>query len=189
MTAFEELAGYEPSANDDDESLTWEAVNSNPFHEVNESSVEASEERPERSQILDGEAFVFGESVDDELVAIWGTAAEPLWTAGEGLMIVAPEGVGKTTVAQQVVLARIGLRDSLLGRHVVADDRPVLYLALDRPRQIKRSLERMVDDVDPGHAPRTDGRLERTRSRKTSQRSTPTGSSPTWRSSTAPERS
>lgn len=131
---------YEPwVADEDDPSLSYEA---NPFHEV------PADIRPVRSQILDGDAFVFGQSADDEVVAIWGTPVAPLWTAGEGLMIVAPEGVGKTTLAQQLVLARIGLRDSLLGRDVVSDERPVLYLALDRPRQIKRSLERMVGEHD-----------------------------------------
>jgi DNA-binding NtrC family response regulator len=33
-----------------------------------------------------------------------------LWAEGEGIMITGHQGVGKTIVAQQVVLHRIGLR-------------------------------------------------------------------------------
>lgn len=96
--------------------------------------------------ILDGEAFVFGE--DAELTALWGTPTAPILAAGEGLMVVGPDGVGKTTLIQQFTVARIGLREQLLGLEVATDERPVLYLALDRPRQIARSLARMVDEAD-----------------------------------------
>lgn len=69
---------------------------------------------------------------------------------GEGLMIVGPQGVGKSTIAQQLWLARMKLRDTeLLGFPVAADDRPILYLAMDRRAQIRRSLARMVDLDDP----------------------------------------
>jgi replicative DNA helicase len=61
-------------------------------------------------------------------------------------MIVGPEGVGKTTIAQQLVLARVGLRARLFGMAVEADDQPVLYVAADRPRQAQRSFARMVPD-------------------------------------------
>lgn len=96
--------------------------------------------------LSDGERFAFG--TPDEAVPIWGEPTAPLWAAGEGLMIAAPEGVGKTTVAQQLVLARLGLRDGFLGFNVVPGEGRVLYLALDRPRQIARSLKRMVSDDD-----------------------------------------
>ena len=33
-----------------------------------------------------------------------------LWAEGEGIMITGHQGAGKTTVAQQLVLHRIGLR-------------------------------------------------------------------------------
>lgn len=59
-------------------------------------------------------------------------------------MIVGPDGVGKTTIAQQLVLARIGLSSSLLGQPVVEAKRRVLYIAADRPRQAARSFGRMV---------------------------------------------
>lgn len=96
--------------------------------------------------VLDGEAFVFGAGA--EVPAIWGDASAPLWAAGEPLMIAGPDGVGKTTILQQLVLARLGLRDELFGFPVDLCATPVLYLALDRPRQIARSLARMVRDED-----------------------------------------
>jgi len=65
-------------------------------------------------------------------------------------MIVGPDGVGKTTLAQQLILARLGLRSEALGMPVVPTSGRVLYLAMDRPKQAARSLRRMVtgDDLE-----------------------------------------
>lgn len=63
-------------------------------------------------------------------------------------MVTGPPGVGKTTTVQQLVLARLGLTDSFLGLPVQKTKSRVLYLAMDRPRQIARSMRRMVDDGD-----------------------------------------
>ena len=65
-------------------------------------------------------------------------------------MIVGPQGVGKSTIVQQLVLARMGLLggNELFGYLVEPDDRPILYLAMDRPRQIARSMLRMIDTKD-----------------------------------------
>lgn len=79
----------------------------------------------------------------DEVPAIWGTGSDVLWAEGEPCLIVAPPGVGKTTIAQQVVLGLIGIRERVLNQPVREADR-VLYLAMDRPRQITRSFRRMV---------------------------------------------
>lgn len=76
---------------------------------------------------------------------VWGTREQTAWASGESLMLVGPPGVGKTTLAHQVVLARIGLNDSVLGMPVVPGKR-VLYLAIDRPTQIARALARGVSD-------------------------------------------
>lgn len=76
---------------------------------------------------------------------VWGTREQTAWSSGESLMIVGPPGVGKTTLAHQVVLARIGLKDSVLDMPVVPGKR-VLYLAMDRPTQIARALARGVGD-------------------------------------------
>jgi replicative DNA helicase len=110
------------------------------------------------TQVLDGE----GEYVDrrglpggdaildlpDEVPAVWGEGSEVLWAEGEPCMIAAPAGVGKTTVAQQVTLGLIGLRTELLGYPFHGAPRRVLYLAMDRPRQIRRSFRRMVTEDD-----------------------------------------
>jgi replicative DNA helicase len=84
-----------------------------------------------------------------ETPAVWGGASGTVaWSKGEGLMLVGPEGVGKTTLVQQLVLARIGLRSLMLGMHVEIDERPVLYIAADRARQAQRSFARMVTAAD-----------------------------------------
>lgn len=81
--------------------------------------------------------------------SLWGRDSKVLWAPGEGLMIVGPQGTGKSTIAQQLCLARMKLRDTeLLGYPVAADDRPILYLAMDRQAQIRRSIARMVDLED-----------------------------------------
>jgi replicative DNA helicase len=81
--------------------------------------------------------------------AVWGEDKSLLWAAGEPFMIFAPEGTGKTTLAGQLALKRAGLRHpDLIGLPVTPDDRPVLYLALDRPAQVARSFRRMVGEDD-----------------------------------------
>ncbi|MCC9187053.1 AAA family ATPase, partial [Mycolicibacterium mageritense] len=90
-----------------------------------------------------------------DTATLWGRDQHVLWARGEGLMIVGPQGVGKSTVVQQLVLARLGLaapEPELFGYPVVTDERPILYLAMDRPPQIRRSLARMVDTNDPAKA-------------------------------------
>jgi replicative DNA helicase len=64
-------------------------------------------------------------------------------------MIAGPDGVGKTTIGQQLALRRASVACSdLLGYLVSPDEHRVLYLALDRPRQAARSMRRMVDEAD-----------------------------------------
>jgi replicative DNA helicase len=88
--------------------------------------------------------FLFGDSIDP--TPIWGVGDQVLWAEGEGLMIYGPQGRGKSTLAQQLVNARNGFGPpELLGLPVKRDDRPTLYLAMDRPRQVQRSWRRMVD--------------------------------------------
>jgi replicative DNA helicase len=98
-------------------------------------------------RLVRGGMFIFSEP--EEIPAVWGGASGTCaWAAGEPLMLVGPDGVGKTTVGQLVILGRIGLRERVLGMRVRHDDRPVLYLAMDRPRQAARSLKRMVNETE-----------------------------------------
>lgn len=116
----------------------WEQE-ANPFH------VEASHSpaRPgERQQAVPGGDFVFGAPV--EIPALWGRGGDVLWASGEALMIVGPDGVGKTSLAQQLVLRMCGLGSSELFGLPVARVEHVVYVAADRPRQAQRSFRRMV---------------------------------------------
>lgn len=97
---------------------------------------------------VNGEDFVF--RVEAEEPAIWGAKQQVLWAPGEALIVTGPPGVGKTTTVQQLVLARLGLVEDFLGFPVAKTGSKVLYLAMDRPRQIARSMRRMVDDGDRG---------------------------------------
>jgi replicative DNA helicase len=96
-----------------------------------------------------GGAFVLDTPAD--VAAVWGHGDDVLWPQGEPLMICGPQGVGKTTLAQQLALARAGvLEPTLLGMPVTPDTRPVLYIAADRPAQAARSMRRMVDEQHRG---------------------------------------
>ena len=98
---------------------------------------------------------------DLDVEPLWGDGSRVIWAQGEGLMIVGPQGVGKSTLAQQLCLARKKLREpELLGFPVAADDRPILYLAMDRRAQIRRSLARMVD-VNDDECSRPPGQRDR----------------------------
>jgi replicative DNA helicase len=95
--------------------------------------------------IVNGWDFVTKTGADKE--PLWGTREHTAWAPGESLMIVGPPGVGKTSIAHQVVLARIGIRQTALGLPVAPAGR-VLYLALDRPMQIARAMARTITASD-----------------------------------------
>lgn len=81
--------------------------------------------------------------------AIWGRDSEVLWAAGEPCLITGPPGVGKTTLTAQILKARIGLADHVLGWPLETDGAgKVLYLASDRPQQIRRALARVFTHDD-----------------------------------------
>jgi hypothetical protein len=103
---------------------------------------EPSSEPPWHARAVDGAAFVLDQPAT--VPAVWGNGERVLWAEGEALMLCGPSGVGKTTLAGQVMAARLGLLDSVLGMPVTAGGGRVVLLACDRPSQIARSLRRTM---------------------------------------------
>jgi replicative DNA helicase len=103
---------------------------------------------PVDGRTVDGYAFAFDEGAA-HVPSIWGCEDEILWARGEPLMLVAPEGCGKTTIGQQAALRRAGVhRSCLLGLPIERSSGRVLYVAADRPKQASRSIRRMVSEHD-----------------------------------------
>lgn len=101
-----------------------------------------------RPGAISGAAFALDASA--QIAPVWGDGSRVLAAQGEPTMICGPDGVGKTTIGQQVMLSRAGIGPAIvLGFPVAPDlDRKVLYLALDRPQQAARSLRRMAGEAD-----------------------------------------
>jgi replicative DNA helicase len=110
-----------------------------------EDGADSPAEPGDHRKLVDGADWLFDDDVDD--TPIWGPSGAAAWTRGESLLICAPIGLGKTTLANLLVMARMGLAHEVLGMRVAADDRPVLYLAMDRPRQIRRAMLRQLHRV------------------------------------------
>lgn len=108
-------------------------------------NVEEQTEEDAGAGLADGAAFIFDQP--DRVPARWGEAEEILWAKGEALMLCGPPGVGKTTLTGQVVRALLGLQPDVLSYPVEPVGR-VLYLAMDRPRQIGRALARHFTPAD-----------------------------------------
>lgn len=91
-------------------------------------------------------AFILDESALP--AAWWGAGESVLAACGESLIIAGPQGTGKSTIAQQLALGRAGFAEyaDLLGYPIRPGNGRVLYLAMDRPRQVARSFRRMVGD-------------------------------------------
>lgn len=82
-----------------------------------------------------------------EYVPLWGDQGQPVWAEGEAFWLCGPQGVTKSTVMQQLAFRRHGILDGeLLGWPVNVTEGRGLYLAMDRPLQIKRSMRRMVGE-------------------------------------------
>jgi AAA domain len=107
---------------------------------------EQNADRPQ-VQAVDGASFLLNQP--DTVPCIWGTGSDVLWAEGEPLMLCGLADVGKTTIAGQVLRARLGIGDGLvLGLPVTPDTRAILYLAMDRPQQIRRALGRIFGPAD-----------------------------------------
>jgi replicative DNA helicase len=100
----------------------------------------------DQRRLLPGGAFILDQPPG--VPAVWGSGDRVAWSQGEPLLLVGPDGVGKTTVAGQLTRARLGLDASVLGMPVTPGDRNVLYVACDRPQQAARSMRRLVNDSD-----------------------------------------
>lgn len=97
------------------------------------------------SRFSDGASFIL--DGDDDHVSLWGEGQDIAWAKGEGLLVVGPPGIAKSTLMQQLALRRAGVLDGpLLGWPVEPSSSSVLYLAMDRPKQIQRSMRRMVGE-------------------------------------------
>ncbi len=96
-------------------------------------------------QLHNGRTFVL--DAPTTVPAICGEGTDVVWAEGEPLLITGPQGVGKSTVQQQLALARGGITEPVvIGFPVAVTTGTVLYIAADRPRQIARSMRRMVDE-------------------------------------------
>jgi hypothetical protein len=88
------------------------------------------------------------EGPDPTATCLWGVPAQGgvmAWAEKQGTIIAGPPGTGKSTIALQVILRRVGLLSgSVLGLPVREVPEPLVYLALDRADQIRQSLRRMV---------------------------------------------
>lgn len=101
----------------------------------------------EAARVHDGGSFLL--DLPPTPPALWGKGDDILWARGEALMIAGPQGVGKTTIAGQLLRATIGIGGEVLGLPVEPTNNRVLYLAMDRPEQARRNLARMfVGDVE-----------------------------------------
>ncbi|MBC9714451.1 AAA family ATPase [Streptomyces sp. TRM66268-LWL] len=93
----------------------------------------------------DGWSFV--NDAPTSTAPVWGTPGRAAWASGESLMLVGPPGVGKSTIAQQIVMARLGLYAQVLDMPVQEGEK-VLYIAADRPSQLARAFHRIVHKED-----------------------------------------
>jgi AAA domain len=95
----------------------------------------------------DGASFIL--DIPDTIPALWGKGNEVAWPEGESLMITGPLGLGKTTLAIQLLHARLGLGNGrVLGLPVTPRPGKVLYLAMDRPAQIARAAHRLFTEEE-----------------------------------------
>lgn len=100
-----------------------------------------------REHFVNGAEFIL--DTPKETPALVGTGNEVLWAEGESLMIAGPMGLGKTTMAIQLMREQLGLgTGSFLGLPVTPRGGTILYLAMDRPRQLARAAARLFTEAD-----------------------------------------
>lgn len=120
-----------------------------PFEPVDDLDEELLEDKVARLAInamfVDGGTFIL--DGPQEVPTLWGDGERVVWAEGESFMLVGPPGVGKTTLASQIVLARM-IGGDVMGMPVRQTSSRVLYLAMDRPRQISRAFYRNMCMVE-----------------------------------------
>lgn len=123
-----------------------------PNHAAGQYTSEDQDDDHEGRKVWDARTAAGGSFVldaPDTPPAVWGDDTEVLWAQGEALMLCGPAGVGKTTLAVQVVAGRLGIGSGeLLGLPIRAGAKKVLYLAMDRPPQISRAMRRLFNEAD-----------------------------------------
>lgn len=128
------------------------------FDPFDETWLEAAEDGPrtdEAEQTPESVRYSFKPAgafiLDDSALpaAWWGCGESVLAACGESLIIAGPQGTGKSTLAQQLALGWAGLPEyrDLLGYPIRPGAGRCLYLAMDRPRQVARSMRRMVGEA------------------------------------------
>jgi hypothetical protein len=81
--------------------------------------------------------------------AVWGKGDDLLWAEGQSLIVAGPDGTGKTTLAGNLVQARLGTGTGhVLNLPVVPGKRNVLVLLMDRPRQAMAAYARLFAEDD-----------------------------------------
>lgn len=140
--------GYGTSNRADDD-MSWVALSATPDPQTEPAVLDENPLRAairlQSRRLITGRDFVLG--LPEVPESVWGADVEVLWPKAEPFFLVGPSGVGKTTLMQQVVKARLGGPD-VLGWPIEPTASRVLYLAMDRPAQIARSLARMLGEGD-----------------------------------------
>ncbi|MCA1624143.1 MAG: AAA family ATPase, partial [Acidobacteria bacterium] len=103
---------------------------------------EDAENEPLRfPRVISLASFVFDSP--PEVPAIWGHNGKTvLWADGQGLVIVAPQGAGKTTLGILLLESLISESSTVLGFPIRPSKRGVLYMAMDRSIQIATAMRR-----------------------------------------------
>ena len=104
------------------------------------------EPEPDPFRARPGGSWIFDRP--DTPPAIWGDGDEVAWAEGEALMVVGPDGTGKTVLAGNLVLRLLEIDTRPLLGLPVRPRRRILYLAQDRPSQAARAFRRLVGTID-----------------------------------------
>lgn len=119
--------------------VTWD---SNPFHHDGDEAAAG----PIAARILPGGCIL---DVPRTPEPVWGDDDDILWARGQSLIIAGPDGVGKTTLAGNLIRARLGAGPGkVLGLPVTAGARNLLVLLMDRPQQAMTALARLFTAAD-----------------------------------------